>query len=183
MSGKLKKQGAGDISSLHCSADWHFARIKGRGGPAYASMIHARAISISTSGVFSASIPTLAAYFDADEKTIRATLRQLVDLGFLVVDAEELGATVRYRPVKHEEWRASHPGCCVEKETMPWSNEAGDPLGVMLHQISGRQFKAFPNQIVGMRNTGCGDAEIAKHSRDFVNFTKPVGGEWANGYR
>jgi hypothetical protein len=151
---KLKKQEAGDISTLHCSADWHFSRIKGRGAR-YAAMIHARAISISTSGIFSASIPTLAAYFDADEKTIRATLRQLVNLGFLEVDEKERGATVRYRPVKHEDWKASHPGCCVEKEVMPWSNETGDPLGRMLHQISGRQF----------RNTGCDDAEIVEHFR------------------
>lgn len=169
-------------SRYYCTSEWHLSRFTGKGAH-YAGLIHSFALRLSKkSGIFSPSIPNLAEYFGADEKTIRKAIRLLVDTGFFNGVSNEPGASVRYRPIRHEEWAKTHPGRCTEKETMPWSNEPGDTLGVELHAISGQRFKPFPNFIRGMRKTKHSDAAIRDHFRAFINQRVPIGKQWATGF-
>lgn len=172
------------ISPFYCSSEWHFARLKKKGrGASHAALIYSLALHLSSkSGIFSASTPALAAYFDADERTIRKAIRQLVALGFLEIETCERGATVRYKPVKHRDWAAIHPGRCTEKETMPWADEPGDTLGKELHAISGGRFKPYPNFVKGIRKTGHSEPAIREMFRAFVLQDKPVGRKWVAGF-
>lgn len=168
-------------SSFYCSAEWHFAQLTGPGAN-YAPLIHSLALHIAgKSGVFSASIPTLAEYFKANEKTIRKALRLLEALGFFELIAQEPGASVRYRPIKHRDWEVAHPGRCTTKETMPWLPEA-DTLGMELFAISGQRFKPYPNFVKGMRKTGHSGDQIKQHFRAFATIENPIGRRWANGF-
>jgi hypothetical protein len=165
-------------SAFHCSAEWHLARLG-----SYAAVIYPLALHLSNkSGIFSASIPTLAAYFQADERSIRKAIRQLADLGFFEIDTAERGASKRYQVVRHKEWSAKHPGHCTEKETMPWSDEPGDTLGVELSAITGGRFKPYPNFVKGIRKTGHSEAAIREHLRCFVRQYQPVGRQWSHGF-
>jgi hypothetical protein len=171
-----------ETSNYFCSSEWHFVRFKGKGAY-YAGPIYSLSLRLSKkSGIFSASVPELADYFGADEKTIRKAIRLLGNTGFFNGVSHEPGASVRYRPIRHEEWAKIHPGRCTEKETMPWSNEPSDTLGVELHAISGQRFKPFPNFIRGMRKTHHSDAAIREHFRTFINQQIPIGRQWATGF-
>ena len=171
-----------EFSHYHCSAEWHLARLKGKGAY-YAPLVHSMALHLSKgSSVFSASIPRLATYFNAAENTIRQALHILERHGFLEVLSKEDGAPIRYQPLTHREWAIKHPGCCTEKETMPWSNEPGDQLGVFLYAISGQRFRPYPNFVKAMRNTGHSDDRIAQMFRAFVEKEKPVGKKWNAGF-
>jgi hypothetical protein len=133
--------------------------------------------------VFSASVPKLAAYFNADEASIRKAIALLVSKGFFEVLGQIPGTTRHYRAIGHTEWGAKNPGKCTEKETMPWSNEPGDTLGVELYAISGRLFPVYPNLLKGMRNTGHNDAAIREHFRTF--FREQTGDQcknWKHGF-
>jgi len=68
----------------------------------------------------------------------------------------------------HNKWAAKHPGCCAEKETLPWSGEKGDPLGVRLWNVSGGKVKYQPYQVKALRNTGLTDDQIATAFEEFV---------------
>lgn len=165
-----------EFSSFHCSSEWHFSRLKGQGAH-YAPLIYSLALRLTKkSNVFSASIPTLAAYFGADEKTIRKAIRLLLDKGFFELISEESGASVRYRPLRHPDWAAKHGGQCTEKCSYPWEGEPGaDTLGPELYAISGQRFRPYPNFIKGMRKTGHSEEAIREHFRDFIAERKPVG--------
>jgi hypothetical protein len=171
-----------EFSHYHCSAEWHLARLKGKGAY-YAPLVLSMALHLGKkSGVFSASIPRLAAYFNASENTIRKAIHLLVGQGFLEEISKEDGASYCYLPLTHREWAAKHPGRCTEKESMPWSNEPGDTLGVGLYAISGGRFKPYPNFVKAMRNTGFDDAAIVQHFRNFAQQQKPVGKKWNIGF-
>jgi hypothetical protein len=171
-----------EFSHYHCSAEWHLARLRGKGAY-YAPLVLSMALHLGKkSGVFSASIPRLATYFKATENTIRKAIHILVEQGFLEVISKEDGASICYLPLTHKEWAAKNPGRCTEKESMPWSNEPGDTLGVGLYAISGGRFRPYPNFVKAMRNTGLDDSAIVKHFRNFVQQEKPVGKKWNEGF-
>src|ERR1700722_1570205 len=160
----------------HCSAEWHFAHLAGRGAR-YAPLIHNFALHLGRkSGVFSASVPRMAAYFDTNEKSIRKALHLLEGVGFLVFLRAENGGTTAYRPVMHRDWVPAHPGQCCEREVMPeWWAEGYDPLAKLLHGVSGGRFRPYPNFIKAMRKTGHSAEAIAAHFGAFVQERKPLG--------
>jgi hypothetical protein len=166
----------------HCTAEWHLSKLKGSGAT-LAPLIYNFAFYLSKkSGVFYASIPRLAAYFSADEKTVRKAIRLLVKQGFFELLGQSPGATVRYKPISHTIWKTKYLGCS-EKLTAPWANEPGqDKLAVQLHAISGGQYTAFSNLIKGMRNTRHSEAAILEHFRTFIDIERPVGKRWGNGF-
>jgi len=172
-----------DDSHYHCSAEWHFAQLTGKGSH-FAPLLYTFAFHLSkTSGIFSASKVRLTEYFGVDDKTIRKACRLLVALGFFEIVSEEPGATVRYKLIRHKDWAAEHPGRCVQKMETPWTNEPGaDPLGVQLHAISGHRFTTFPNIVKGIRKTGHGEQAICEHFRSFVAQELPKGTQWRNGF-
>ena len=159
-------------SYYHCSSEWHFARLK-KQGATYAAIVYSLALHLARkTGVFHASIPRLAEYFEADERSIRKAIRQLLALGFFEKISANPGDTVRYRPVPHKEWAAKHPGCCTEKCPTPWDNEAKDTLGMELHAISGGKYNTHANFLKAMRKTGHADAAIREHFRAFVDIDR-----------
>src|SRR5579864_3065239 len=160
---------------FYCSAEYHLARLSGCGATV-AALIYSQSLRVSKkSGVFSASIPTLAAFFNVDERTVRKAMRLLVALGFFEIIREECGASVKYRPIHHRDWAPKHPDRCATKDEMPWDDEVKDTLGPELHAISGHRFKVYPNFLKGMRNTGHDDAAIREHFRAFIAETLPTG--------
>lgn len=143
-------------------------------GTQYVYLLYTFALRLAKrSQIFSASIPTLAAYFRVNEKTVRAAIQLLVEIGFFERVSSESGVSVRYRPLTHKEWAAKHPAECTEKEEMPWSGERQDELGKMLYAISGGRFKPYVNFLRGMRKTGHSDAAIADHFRTFLQTYQP----------
>src|SRR5277367_4858188 len=125
------------MNSFYCSAEYHLARLSGRGS-ALASLIYSQALHLANkSGVLSASISSIAGYFNSDERTVRSGIKLLVGLGFFEVLRKEKGVAVNYRPIHHRDWLLKRPGLCTEKDAMPWDGEAQDTLGPELHAISG----------------------------------------------
>ena len=151
-------------SSLYCSAEWHLARLKSQ----CAGIIYSHALRLSVqSENYYCSIPTMAAYFHKDPKTIRQAFQQLAELGFFDILRQERGRAVNYRPVRHSEWAACHPGQCVEKLEMPWDSE-GDPLGRALYSASGARVSFFPNVLKALRRHGLSDDEIISEWKQFL---------------
>lgn len=169
------------MDSIYCSAEWHLARISGL-GEKLAALIYSLSLRLSKkTGVFSPSIPTLAAYFDVDERTVRSAIKALVAIGFFEIIRKERGAPTTYRPIHHSDWSQKRPGMCTEKAEMPWDGEMQDTLGPELHAISGHRFKVYPNFLKGMRNTGHDDAAIREFFRSFIAEALPTGKQWAFG--
>src|SRR5260370_37703777 len=95
-------------SKFHCSAEWHFSRLRGR-GTQYAYLIYWFALHLSKkSGIFSARIPTLAGYFCADDKSVGNAIRLLAATGFLEKVSWEQSASVRYMRISHKDWAVKH---------------------------------------------------------------------------
>jgi hypothetical protein len=152
-------------SLFFCSAEWHFAQLSGPGAR-YAPLIHSHALHIArTSGIYSASVPNLAAYFGADEKSIRKALHILLALGFFEIVEEAPGSSVRYRPIRHKDWQPKNPGRCTAKQAGVWQ---GDTLSAELYAISGQRFRTYPNLIKAMRKTKLSDDQIKEHFRMFA---------------
>jgi len=166
----------------HCSAEWHLAQLQGKGAT-IAALIYNWAFRLSKqTGIFHASIPRMSAYFDRDEKTIRKALRLLVKLGFFDVVRQAPGATVCYKPVRHDDWRRTHPHDCAQRLAMPWDDEPQDKLAQVLYGISGGQCPVYANVLKGIRKTGHGETAIKKHFVDFIVIDQPVGKRWGNGF-
>src|SRR5258707_15823198 len=107
-------------SYYHCTAEWHFAQLTGKGST-FAALLYSFALFLSKrTDIFSASKARLTAYFGVDDKTIRKACRLLVDLGFFEILSQEIGATVRYKIVRHLDWSIKHPGHCVQRSATPW---------------------------------------------------------------
>jgi hypothetical protein len=152
-----------ETSRLYCSAEWHFARFQ---GGTYAGLIYSLALRVADkSGKCFVSIPELTKYFNADDKAIREAIQLLVLSGFFVAVSAAPGRSVEYRPVPHSEWAAAHPGYCIHKDELPWSD--GDQLGRALWAISGGQYRFEVNFLKGLRKTGHSDDAIAEHFRIF----------------
>lgn len=177
-----------NFSPYHCTSERHLARLTGNGA-SLTLAIYGFAFHLSgKSGVFFASIPRLAAYFEADEKTVRKALRLLAKSGFLEeIDAPE-GKTVRYKPVSHLDWQKKRGGAancirdgrCVEKPEGKPYEEMGK-LGQRLYAISGGDYRPYPNFIKGMRNTGHSDEAIERHFRDYLDANDVP--NWKHGFQ
>jgi hypothetical protein len=152
-----------ETSRLYCSAEWHFSRFE---GGTYCFPIYSLAMRMAfASEMFWPSLEELAEYLNADIKAIREAVHLLVLSGFFVVVKAELGETVRYRPVPHDEWEKTNPGLCVHKDEMPWSG--GDELGRQLYAVTGG-WKLFPSYLVAFRKTGHSDSAIVAHCKAWV---------------
>ncbi len=163
-----------ETAPFHCSAEWHFARLNGR-GKFFAATMYSFAYHVSkNTGNFYSSIPRLAHYFGVDERTVRKALHALEKTGFFEIVAKPRGLPVQYRVVGHKEWATLHDGRCTQKaDRMPWDDEPQDALGKLLYAVSASRFKPYPNFIKGMRNTGHSDAAIANHFRTFLRTYQP----------
>lgn len=166
-----------NFSPYHCTSERHIARFTGNGA-SLALAIYGFAFHLSSkSGVFFASIPNLAAYFDADDKTARKAIRLLVKTGFFEELRSQPGKPKRYMPVRHPDWQLKRGGekaCienghCAERAAMPWDDEELDKFGQRLYAISGGQYEPFPGFIKGMRNTGHSDEAIERHFRNYID--------------
>jgi hypothetical protein len=158
---------------FHCSAEWHFARLQGK-GRFFAATLYSFAFHLSKStGSFFASIPRMAEYFGVDERTVRKALHALEQTGFFELLAKPRGRPRQYRVVGHKEWASLRPGVCPQKEQTPWEDEPKDELGKMLYAISAGRFRPYPNFLKGMRRTGHSDLEIARHFRGFMKTYRP----------
>jgi hypothetical protein len=159
-----------ETSHYHCSAEWHFARLNGR-GRFFAAALYSFAFHLSKkTGRFYASIPRMAEYFGVDERTVRHALRQLEKTGFFEVVSKPAGQAIEYRPVGHKEWREKYSGKCVTKGTQ---NERANALGRLLYTLSAGRFNAWPNYLKGLRRIGAPwaaltDEQIANHFKNFL---------------
>lgn len=163
-----------ETAPFHCSAEWHFARLSGR-GKFFAATLYSFAYHLSkNTGNFYSSIPRLAEYFGVDERTVRKALHGLEKTGFFEIVAKPRGLPIQYRVVGHKDWAALHGGKCAAKaERMPWDDEPQDVLGKQLYAMSASRFKPYPNFIKGMRNTGHSDPAIVRHFGKFLPAYQP----------
>jgi phage shock protein PspC (stress-responsive transcriptional regulator) len=155
-----------EFSRYYCSPEWHLARLTHTpfAGPLYSFMLRVS----KGSGWFHGSAEGVAQYFGVSRWTIQRAMQALVDLGFLVRVAQAPYTPSVYRVIAHNEWEDNHPGCCAKKETLPWSEEKGDPLGVRLWNVSGGKVKYQPYQLTALRKTGLTDDQIATAFEEFV---------------
>jgi len=166
---------------IFCSAEWHLSHLHGQGST-LAPLIYSLSLRLSKkSGIFFASIPTLAQYFKSDERTIRKAIRILAAIKFFEIAREETGASVCYRPIHHSIWEKNNPGKCAEKWQGPWAKEVQDTLGPELHAISGGRFRVYPNWMKAMRKTGHSDNAIRYHFRAYIAQVLPTGQQWTVG--
>jgi len=152
---------------LHCSAEWHLAKLK----TGVAGIIYTHAIKVSRkSQNYYCSIPQMAAYFGKDERTIGNAFHELEAAEFFERVREETGKAVNYRPVPHQEWGEHHPGRCLEKSEMQRQAER-DALGTTLNAVCGQEIKTFffPNVLKGLRKTQFTDAQIIDEFRLFLS--------------
>ncbi len=150
----------------HCSPEWHLIQLT---STPFAGLVYNFVFRISKgSGLFHGSAEGVARYFGVSRWTIQRAMQALVDLGFPVRVAQEAYTPSVYHVIGHKEWAAKHPGCCAEKETLPWSDETGDPLGVRLWSLSGGKVKYQSYQVKALRKTGLTDDQIAKAFEAFV---------------
>lgn len=158
-----------------CSSEWHLSRSNSF----FAAVIYGFALKITKPIVpapgskpdpnadqkrrFFVSIPSMAEYFGADERTVRRTVHKLEREGFFVKLKEVPGESVSYRPVLHKEWAHKNPKCCLDYEEMPWADEAKDELAIWLFTASDGSMKCFPNFMRGLRKLGHSDDALREH--------------------
>jgi hypothetical protein len=152
-------------SPLHCSSEYHFARMSGEGSTLvpllYAVSFHLAGESKS----FRLSMQKLRSYLNVKKDDyIYAAAYLLVASGFWEKIEAERGKPVMYRPVGHSEWAQKHPGFCTSMIKLPYSD--GDELGRVLHGILGEKY--FDNVLQGLRNTGATDEQIKEAARKFI---------------
>jgi len=135
----------------------------------------------ANSGSFYPSAVNIAKHFDRNRTTVMGALEEMVNEGWAEVVHEEPGKPVHYRFIDHEEWAKKHPGCCVEKDTMPWDGE-GDPLGRELYAVSGGLAKFLPGQMDGLRKSELPDEQIAVEFRVFLERNPQKGRAWKSVY-
>jgi hypothetical protein len=168
--GRQKKKPA-EFSTLHCSAEWHFASFKSN----YSALIYSHGSRLThESKTYRVSIPTMARYFGVHPDTIRRAIHELRDNGWAEETYAPLGKAVEYRLIDHKEWAggrdawiAKNPGlahvarkgkCCEKLEFA----SIGDPLGRSLYGITGLTY--FGNQLKWYRKYGT-DEQIVSHCR------------------
>ena len=153
-------------SQYHCTVEWHLARITN-----FASILYPFALRISKgSRRFFCSQEKLAAHFGVSRSTIRRAIKELVALGFFSLLAQEKFRPSLYRVLRHKEWVVEHPQRCAVKQTMPWSQEEGDPLGISFHNASGGRIKYEPYKLAALRNTGLSDDALVVRFEQFLGF-------------
>jgi hypothetical protein len=163
---------------FHCSAEWHLGSATSRLAP----ILYSWAARLSChSGNFFPSVRNIAEYFVVNRATVFRALQELEGLGWLEVLQREPGKSVNYRVVSHAEWQRQNPGCCIEKETFPWTGE-GDPLARSLYAASGGRAKFLPNQVGALRKCGLSDEEIASEFRVFLDRKPQKGQAWKSVY-
>lgn len=160
-------------SSLYCSAERHLAKLDN-----FAAVIHSLALRISSENEnqFSATITTLASYFEVDYTTIWRAIQALRENGWFKVLKEEPGRPVVYRVRTHKEWAAKHPNQCSEKIEFPFKTD--DALGVALYAACNRRVKFFPNRLKALRATGFDDKELLTEWRKYLTAENPSGKKW-----
>jgi hypothetical protein len=165
-------------SPLYCSAEWHFARMMGRGAALAPLLYNVICRVARDSGNFFVSLTKLAPYFNA----VRQTLYNAADLleahdwlvpreqpdndDWIMRGQSALGVPGQYRPVFHKEWADLHPDECCQKLDMPWAVD--DVLATRLFGITGGN-TFFPNVLRGWRNIGLTDDQIVDAARRFMD--------------
>jgi hypothetical protein len=169
-------------TQFYCCSEWHFARLHGRGSN-IAPLVYTIALNFSkNTGVFNIAAGNLAEFLGVDVKNVQRAYQHLVRLGFFEVLRRERGTSVKYRVLKHRDWKAKHPGCCAERVEMPWDDEEKDQLGQRLYGVSGGRYRTYTNFLKGMRNTGHNDEAICALFREFIDIEQPTGKQWRNGF-
>jgi hypothetical protein len=121
----------------------------------------------ASSGKFFPSIESIANYLGSHRSTVFKALQEHVETGWFEVERNDPGYPVIYRPVDHDEWADENPGCCIEKDVMPWEGE-GDPLGIKLYAQSGGRARFLPRQMDGLRKFGLSDGDIHQEFACFL---------------
>jgi hypothetical protein len=179
-SGKIQEM-RGDLVEIvdeifapyHCSAEWHFARM--RPGPA---LIYPWALKVSKKyGQFYCSTVNMAEYFGCSRGKIDRGIEDLTESGFFEValPPEPFKPGV-YTALHHKEWAKQHPGRCVTKLEFDWSKS--DELGQALYAASGGRVKLLAFQLTLLRNSGLDDTAIASKFKTFLAEKMPMGKEW-----
>jgi hypothetical protein len=162
--------------SLHCSTEYHLAKLKSR----LAAPIYSLALRLSKrSGVFSASLLTLAAYFNVGYATVKRAVRELIRAGFFDIQSQEFFAHTTYHVVKHELWAKLHPGTCIPKIAHSASE---DQLGMDMYAVSGRRVKLYHNHLIALRETGLDDQAIVAEWRKFLDADMTCGTQWKSAF-
>ncbi len=160
-----------EFSRYHCSPEWHLERLRdGEGNRVpFAALLYPWALRISKkSQRFHASAEGIAEHFGRSIWTVIRALEALVAAGFFILIAKEKFRPSVYQVISHADWAQQHPGQCVVKEKMPWSDEPGDDLGKRLWNISGGKLKYQPYQLAALRGTGLDDLDITEAFTEFV---------------
>jgi len=153
-------------SPLHCSSEYHFARMSGEGSTLVPLLYGVSFHLAKESKTFNLSLQKLGRFLNVKKGDyIYAAAHLLLASGFWEMIEAESGKPVMYRPVGHAEWAQKHPGFCTSKIEFPYSD--GDELGRALHGILGGE-KFFPNVLQGLRNTGATDEQIKEAARKFI---------------
>jgi hypothetical protein len=161
-------------TSLHCSSEYHLARLKSDIAP----LIYSLGLRLSKkSGVFYASAETLALYLGQNYRTILRALAELVEEGLFEVESQELFKPTAYRVIRHVDWVKDHPRTCCTTTQFPWSNEQGDPLGVEMYSASGGRVKLNSGFLKAVRGTGLDDEAILAHWKSFLKAGKSAVGK------
>lgn len=135
----------------------------------------------ANSDSFYASAVNIARHFRRDRTTVLSALEEMVNDDWAEVVHKEPGKPVKYRFINHNEWAKNHPGCCIEKDTMPWEGE-GDPLGRQLYAVSGGQAKFLPGQMEALRKSELPDEQIVDEFRVFLDQNPQKGRAWNSVY-
>jgi hypothetical protein len=167
-----------DFNPFHCSVEWHLSRLSSKLAPILYGW--GRRLS-SSSESFYPSVESMAIYFSCDRTTVFRALQELVGDGWAKVVSEESGKPVVYRFIDHLEWASENPGCCLQKDEMPWEGQ-GDLLGQRLFSISGGKAKFYPRQMKGLRKFGLDDAQVELEFRSYLDTASPSGSEWRRIY-
>jgi hypothetical protein len=160
---EIEEEPIQDGFCFHCSPEFHFSQYP------LAGLVYAQAFRISKrTGRFHASLPNLAEYFRVSERTMIRVVKWLVREGFFEVVSKECFHPSVYHVLGHTEWAQKHGGRCATKQTLPWSGEKGDQLGVELWNASGRKLNYRAFQLKALRNTELSDEQILQAFRRFI---------------
>ncbi len=120
--------------------------------------------------VFWVSAEQRARDWGVDDKTVRRGDEDLVKLGFFELLEARAFQSNQYLVITHDEWAKRHPGKCLQREVMPWSEDVQDPLATMLYKASRRRLKVFPAHIQSLRSHGLDDQQIAAACAVYADF-------------
>jgi hypothetical protein len=153
-----------------CCAAWHLHKS----GQILAIYDFVGGLTNGGQKTFFSSIQKVATFFGMNYESVRRSFKVLRKMGFFGLR----DGNPYY--VSHDDWAATHPGMCAQREMFPWQ-DCSDPFIGQIWSIAGGKIRVVDWQIAAIRKY-IGEAvflEEFKIEMASANLKRVPGGDWS----